>query len=154
MTVEISDEQDDPLESVLLTDLAELVMKSEGLDAAALVSINLVATSEIARLNQHHLGRTGPTDVLAFPIEDLVAGEVPFQGADQPPLLVGDVVICPAVVRAQAAAAAVPFDDEMALMVVHGILHLLGYDHEVAADAESMEQRERELLSAAGRTRP
>ena len=154
MTVELSDDQDDPLGSDWLTSLGEIVLKGEGLDGGAVVLINLVGPDEIAALNERHLGRTGPTDVLAFPIEDLVPGEVPATTVGGPPLLVGDVVICPEVVRRQAAESAVAFDDEMALMVVHGILHLLGYDHEVAADAERMERRERELLGAAGRSRP
>jgi probable rRNA maturation factor len=154
MGVEISDEQDDPLESAWLASLAHAVMEGEGLNADALISISLVDAVEISHLNEVHLGRTGSTDVLAFPIEDLVAGVVPERVAEHPPLLVGDVVICPSVVREHAAAAEVPFDDEMALMVVHGILHLLGYDHEVADDAERMEQRERDLLSAVGRIRP
>ncbi len=68
--------------------------------------------------------------------------------------MLGDVVVCPPVVRRNAAAADVPFGDEMALMVVHGILHLLGYDHEDDGDAEKMEQRERDLLALVGRTRP
>ena len=154
MTVEFSDDKDDPLGSDWLTSLGEIVLKGEGLDYGAVVSINLVGPDAIAALNERHLGRAGPTDVLAFPIEDFVPGEVPATTAGGPPLLVGDVVICPVVVRRQAAESAVAFDDEMALMVVHGILHLLGYDHEVAADAERMEQRERELLGAAGRSRP
>ncbi len=63
-------------------------------------------------------------------------------------------MICPEVVRSRAEAAAVPFDDEMALMVVHGLLHLLGYDHVDDADAALMEGRERSYLAAVGRTRP
>ena len=153
MPVELTDEQEDPLEPEPLLALAEAVVREEGLDGEALISISLVDEAEISRLNEDHLARSGPTDVLAFPIEDLVAGVVPEQGGDRPPLLVGDVVICPAVVRRQAAEADVPFDDEMALIVVHGILHLLGYDHAVEGDAEKMERRERELLTSSGWTR-
>ena len=106
------------------------------------------------RLNKSHLDRSGPTDVLAFPIESLAPGMVPEAVAAGPPLMLGDVVVCPEVVRSQAAASAVAFEDEMALMVVHGVLHLLGYDHEADADADLMEQRERDLLALAGRERP
>jgi probable rRNA maturation factor len=106
----------------------------------------------MAELNAAYMGEEGPTDVLSFPIEDFSAGAVGEPGG--PPLLLGDVIICPSVVRSNAAAAAVAFEDEMALMVVHGILHLLGRDHVVDADAELMEQREREILAMVGRKRP
>jgi probable rRNA maturation factor len=62
-------------------------------------------------------------------------------------LLLGDVVICPAVAARNAVDHGVTFDDEIALLVVHGILHLLGMDHEIDAEAERMEQRERQLLA-------
>ena len=73
---------------------------------------------------------------------------------DGPPLNLGDVIICPTVVASNAASAEVEFDDELALMVVHGLLHLLGYDHHEDEEAERMEARERTLLSAVGRIRP
>ena len=78
----------------------------------------------------------------------------PRPSPDGPPLNLGDVIICPQVVASNAAAADVDFGDELALMVVHGILHLLGYDHHVDEEAEHMEERERTLLAAMGRTRP
>ncbi len=59
----------------------------------------------------------------------------------------GDVYICPAYVKRQAEREGVAYETEMALMVVHGILHLLGYDHELDAEAEAMESRERDLLA-------
>jgi probable rRNA maturation factor len=67
--------------------------------------------------------------------------------------MLGDVVIAPGYVRRQAGQIGVTFEDEMALMVTHGILHLLGYDHEADEDAERMEERERQLLAKIGRTR-
>jgi probable rRNA maturation factor len=154
MQVEVRDEQDDPLEPEPLQALAATVMQAEGLPATAEVSLTLVGTAKMARLNEQHMGRPGPTDVLSFPIEALTPGEVPAQPDGAPPLLLGDILVCPAVVRDQAGAAGVAFDDEMALMVVHGLLHLLGYDHEVDAEAERMEARERDLLALEGRVRP
>lgn len=154
MAVEIADEQDDPLEPGSLRPLAELVLREERLPGETTVSILFVGTEEMARLNQEYLDRAGPTDVLSFPIEDLSPGSAPPATADGPPLALGDVVICPEVVRSRASAVGVAFEDEMALMVVHGLLHLLGYDHEVDADAELMERRERDLLGLAGRAIP
>ncbi len=150
MPVELSDEQDDPLESSQLLSLADMVLREERVDFGAMLSITFVGPEEMSDLNHRYLGKEGPTDVLSLPIEDLEPGKYRSRSKEGPPLLVGDVVICPTVVRAQADVAAVPFDDEMALMVVHGVLHLLGYDHEEETDAEQMEQRERELLALAG----
>lgn len=154
MPVELSDEQDDPLELDAMRRLANAVLHGERLPDNASVSLNFVSDATMAALNQAHMGRRGPTDVLSFPIEALSPGLVPEVDPEGPPLLLGDVVICPAQVRRQAAAAEVPFPDEMALMVVHGMLHLLGYDHEADDEAEVMEQRERELLALVGRVRP
>ena len=84
--------------------------------------------------------------MLAFPIEDEPApsGRSPDSGApgpgsepdEEPPVLLGDVVICPAVAARNAVAHGVADEDELALLVVHGLLHLLGMDHEVEAEAE------------------
>lgn len=154
MPVELSDEQDDPLELDAMRRLAEVVLRGEHLPDQTAVSLNFVSDDVMASLNEAHMGKPGPTDVLSFPIETLTPGRAPDATPDGPPLLIGDVVICPQQVRRQAVAAEVPFQDEMALMVVHGMLHLLGYDHETDDEAEVMEGRERELLALAGRVRP
>lgn len=154
MNVTLLDGQDDPLEPSPLTDLAESVMVAEGLPPDTELAIHLVDAARIAELNEAHLGKSGPTDVLSFPIESLTPGQIPAAADDGPPPTLGDVLICPAVVRQNAAQAGVALDDELALMVVHGVLHLLGYDHVDDEDAEQMEARERTLLAAAGRIRP
>ena len=61
--------------------------------------------------------------------------------------MLGDVVLCPAVARRNAAETAHPYEDELALLIVHGILHLLGMDHAEAQEASAMQRRERELLT-------
>jgi probable rRNA maturation factor len=154
MKVFLADEQDDPLEPEPLIALAESVLVAERLPNDTEVAITLVDRDEMTTLNGRYLHREGPTDVLALPIEDLVAGVAPPAVPDGPPLNLGDVIICPRVVAQNAAAAEVEFGDELALMVVHGILHLLGYDHHEEEEAEYMEARERSLLAAVGRTRP
>ena len=154
MNVTLLDEQDDPLGTSTLTRIAEAVMAAEGLPSGTEIAIHLVGEERIAELNETHLGKHGPTDVLSFPIEDLQPGQVPRTATDGPPPHIGDVLICPSVVRSNAQAGGVAFDDELALMVVHGVLHLLGYDHVDDADAEQMEGRERELLASVGRSRP
>lgn len=121
------------------------------------MSLMFVDESTIAELNERFLGASGPTDVLAFPMDDEPppGGRQPDQGgrgpgapADpgDPPALLGDVVVCPAVATRQAAEHAIPADDELALLVVHGVLHLLDYDHAEPEETATMQRREQELL--------
>lgn len=153
MDISLADEQDDPLPAEPLLQLAEVAMIAEALPASTQLAMTLVDAPRMAELNAEHMDKQGPTDVLSFPIEDFSNGVVDAD-PDGPPLMLGDVVICPAVVRANADASGVAFEDEMALMVVHGILHLLGLDHVIEAEAEAMELREREILALVGRERP
>lgn len=133
--------------------LAELVLAEEGYPIETELTVLLVSEDEMAAYNERFLERSGPTDVLAFPVEELMPGVVPDQDSNGPPLIIGDVIVAPGYVGRQAKENDVEFDDEMALMVAHGILHLLGYDHIDDADAEMMERREVELLSLVGVTR-
>lgn len=118
--------------------LAEAVLRAEMVTAGEL-NLMFVDPHEMARLNAEHMGEDGPTDVLSFPLD----------GADPHPVgarMVGDVVVCPAWARSRGHGAA--GDRELALLVVHGVLHLLGYDHADDSDAARMQARERELLAA------
>ncbi len=153
MIVVFGDEQDEPVIADEMVRLAEVVMIAEGLDAGTGVSITLVDEDTIALLNRKHMGKAGPTDVLSFPIEDAAPGVPPRRALDGPPVEIGDVVIAPSVVRSSAKRDAVGFEDELALMVVHGMLHLLGWDHVAEADAVAMERREEELLNLVGKVR-
>jgi probable rRNA maturation factor len=130
-----------------------MIMSEEGYPDDVEVTLLFVDEEEMASYNERFLSRDGPTDVLAFPVEELLPGVVPDHDPQGPPLMLGDVVIAPGYVRRQAEQHAVSFEDEMALMVTHGILHLLGYDHLDDEEAERMEGRERELLAKAGRRR-
>lgn len=159
MRILLSDDRDDPSLSAAVgaREVEELVtatLSAEGFPDSLEVSLTLLDSGPMADLNRTHMGKEGATDVLSFPLEALSPGEVPDSAAGGPPLHIGDIFICPAVVTSNAAAAGVAFRDEMALMVVHGLLHLLGYDHVVDSEAEQMEQRERDLLAAVGRVQP
>lgn len=116
--------------------LAVAVLAAEGADGE--LTLTFVDSAEIASLNEQYMGKTGPTDVLSFPMDD--------EPVDGVPTLLGDVVISPAVASAQFAEHAGTFDDEIALLVVHGILHVLGHDHAEAAEARTMRSREVEHL--------
>jgi probable rRNA maturation factor len=154
-----ADEQaDEPVDTLRWVRLAEAVLEAEGVRADAELSMLFVDETAMAELNLRFLGREGPTDVLAFPIDDDVyeGGRLPdslgpagpaddLEPSDLPTLL-GDIVVCPAVARRNAPNHAGTYEDEMALLVVHGILHLLGMDHADEEEATVMERREQELL--------
>jgi probable rRNA maturation factor len=159
LDVYAADEQSDhPVAVERWSDLARSVLHAEVVKHDIEVSLLFVDAPTIASLNERFLGKAGPTDVLAFPIEDDLerGGRSPDEGGTGPGsvepdvdqvILLGDVVICPVVAAGNAVDHGVSFDDEIALLVVHGILHLLGMDHQVEAEAERMEQREQQLLA-------
>ena len=122
--------------------LAADVLVAEHLDEPRIeLTVHFVDEQPIADLKRDHLDGDGsPTDVLAFPVDD------PAQVPGDQPVLLGDVVICPSVAGRQAAGGQRAYADEVALLLVHGILHLLGHDHAESDEESVMQQRERELL--------
>jgi probable rRNA maturation factor len=85
--------------------------------------------------------------VLAFPLDEPAPRDRDPKTNPDVPLILGDIVVCPEVAAHQAAEHAGTLDDELALLVVHGLLHLLGHDHVDAADRQLMQARERDLLA-------
>ena len=122
--------------------LMRRVLVEERVSAPWEAGLSFVDADEMAALNSAHRRVDRPTDVLAFGADD---GSAP-RGPDEP-RLVGDVVICPSVAAANAEASGRSVQEELALLVVHGALHLLGYDHAKDRDAERMEGREQEMLA-------
>ncbi len=150
MSVFLADEQVEALDLAGLRALASMVLAEEGYPESTELTLLFVTDDEMASYNERFLNRQGPTDVLAFPVEELNRGEVPDVDPAGPPLIVGDVIMAPTYVRRQAADLGVGFDNEMALMVTHGTLHLIGYDHQTDDEAAVMEVREAELLTKVG----
>lgn len=105
---------------------------------AASLTVRLVDAEEGGALNARWRGKQGPTNVLSFPVSGLEAVA---------PELLGDIVLCAPVLKAEAAAQAKTIAAHCAHLLVHGALHLLGYDHLHDKDAEQMEALERELLA-------
>ena len=162
-----ADEQTErPVDTRRWVRLAEEVLDAEGIKGDAELSLLFIDEQAMADLNKRFLGKDGPTDVLAFPIDDepIEGGRSPDSGGSRPmwmpaepddlPMLLGDVVICPAVAERNAPEHAGTYEDELALLVVHGILHLLGMDHLDDEEAEAMEQRERDLLARFHKRQP
>ncbi len=159
LEVFVADEQDaHAVDTERWARLATLVLDAEGVRGDAELSLLFVDEAHIADLNERFMGAEGPTDVLAFPLEDDLSGTGrwpdsgttgPIGNRDEPgdpPLLLGDIVVCPAVAARNAPTHAGTFDDEIALLVVHGILHILGMDHADPDEEAAMQAKERALL--------
>jgi probable rRNA maturation factor len=134
MTVEVQNESGLEVDVRRTQQLARFVMDRMRVHPLAELSVTAVDEDTIAALNAKWMDKEGPTDVLAFPMDELRPGlvnEEPEEG------VLGDLVLCPAVATAQARTAGHSATDELDLLTVHGILHLLGYDH-----AEPEEHRE------------
>ncbi len=155
----VADEQTLPIDVERWSLLVREVLVEEGIRGNAEMSLIFVDEASIAELNEQFLGKSTPTDVLAFPIDgelEMAAGsEGPSTGPSRSPLdlgdlplLLGDVVVCPAVAAEQAPTHAGTFDDELALLIVHGVLHILGHDHAEADETAVMRAREVALLEA------
>ena len=141
--------------------LAESVLFAEGIRGDAELSVRFVDEPTMTDLNVRFMEADGPTDVLAFPLEDDLVGigRWPDNGTTGPtdpssrgavvdmPLLLGDVVICPAVAARNAPEHAGTYDDELALLLVHGILHVLGMDHAEAEEEAAMFAKQDDLLA-------
>ena len=125
--------------------LATFVIGREGKPEGAEVSISFVTDDEIHELNREWRGIDRPTDVLSFECDNLDDG---FALDDAEVYELGDIVIAPDVAERQAPEYGLTFADEMSLLITHGLLHLCGYDHLEDDEAQVMEGRERELLSA------
>ena len=153
--VEVANRTRVPVGEVAVAALVDLVLAAEGA-AGAEVGVTFVGERRMRALNREHRARDAVTDVLAFPLEDeeeiavvreAQGGAREAAAPDGPPRLLGDVVICARQALRQARASGLPPAAELAVLLVHGTLHLLGYDHE--ADAGHMAVRQAELLETA-----
>jgi probable rRNA maturation factor len=111
------------------------------------IGVRVVGRAESRRLNARYRGKDHATNVLSFP-----ASALPMSGAEPQPL--GDLVICPQVLRNEAREQQKSLRAHWAHLVVHGALHLIGYDHERSTDARRMERREVTVLRRLGFTNP
>lgn len=152
------EQQDHTIDLDYFTRLLAFALAAEGVEPPAEVNLLFVDQDAIAALNESHMGKSGPTDVLSFPIDDepIVVGQDVLEAisnedsdAESPRLelrLVGDIVIAPSIAAQNARDHEVTLEEELRLLVVHGALHLLGWDHLLDEDAQAMEAREQMLL--------
>ena len=147
MSVDIANESGVPVDTDELLDVAETVLGAMGVNPLAELSVVLTDSTTMADLHERWMKESGPTDVMAFPQDELEAVRRPGRSAAAPTLL-GDVVLCPEVAIRQAATAGHTMHDELALLLTHGILHLLGYDHATLDEETEMFDLQKELLAA------
>jgi probable rRNA maturation factor len=139
MDVFLANEQHLILDEVGLASLARHTLTEEDVDEGAELSLLFVEADHIRKLNKRFAGDDYATDVLAFPM---------MEDDEEGSLLLGDVVICPEIAEKNAAELGHGLQDELGALVVHGTLHLLGYDHQREDDKTKMNTRAGEILSS------
>ena len=127
MSIEIDNRSGAICAEVELLDLASFALKELLVDKRAELEISLVDEAEMTRLHEEWMDEAGPTDVLSFPMDELRPNELSEN--DEVPVVLGDVVISPDVARKQGDTAGHGMEQELRILLVHGILHLLGFDH-------------------------
>jgi len=137
-----SHREPEPLNFEAFERLAVFALKLEAAPELSELSIALVDDEEMAHLNEQYRGIAEPTDVLSFGCDD------PCVAVGDEPIMLGDVIIAPSVAERQAAELGTTVEAELNLLLVHGILHLLGYDHVADEDAVAMQAREAVVLDA------
>jgi probable rRNA maturation factor len=147
MSIDVANESGVPVDEHRLVSLARFVLDRMRIHPLAELSLLLVESEAMEQLHVQWMDEPGPTDVLAFPMDDLRPGRGDEDVEPQQGLL-GDVVLCPEVARAQAREAGHSMEDELYLLCTHGILHLLGYDHDEPAAEREMFGLQTELLEA------
>ncbi len=136
------------LEQLPLKELTQFVLAREDKPFNTEVSISFVSDEAIAELNERYRHKDGPTDVLSFECDGVDDDLSAMTLAEEPVFELGDVIIAPDVASRQMREFGTTFEEEISLLLVHGLLHLFGYDHIDDDEAEVMEKREAEILDA------
>jgi probable rRNA maturation factor len=151
MTVDINNESGLEADSPGLVRLATFTLDQLRIHPQAELSVLLVDEDTMSAYHEKYMGEPGPTDVLSFPMDELR----PPEDEDEPPVgLLGDIVLCPAVTDRQAREHGRSASAEAEYLLVHGILHLLGYDHADDAERTEMFGLKDKILAAWAGQRP
>ena len=143
MTIEINNESTIEIDETRVLRLVEYILGAMHVSPDAELAIVLVDEGAMEALHVQWMDEPGPTDVLSFPMDELRPGT---DDAPTPPVLLGDIVLCPQVAETQALAAGHSPLDELLLLTTHGLLHLLGFDHAEPEEEREMFGLQRELL--------
>jgi probable rRNA maturation factor len=159
VSVDIANESGADVDEAALAAMARYLLGELRIHPLAELSVLLVDEKVMTDLHERWMGEPGPTDVLAFPMDELRPPGFPHyggsraggSGADAPdpsPALLGDVVLCPKVAAEQAREARLSMAEELELLCTHGLLHLLGYDHADAEERATMFGLQDQLLAS------
>lgn len=151
LLIDIKDNTDELSEEyfTLTENLLQFAAKQEKISEEAEVSVTFVTNEEIQQINKEYRGIDRPTDVISFALEEQGEEEIEIKGIDMPRIL-GDIIISVEKVKEQAEEYGHSFERELGFLLVHGFLHLLGYDHMNEADEKRMFSRQEEILAGYG----
>lgn len=145
MSIEVSNESGLDVSEEELISVARFVIRKMDVNPAAELSMVLLDENSMADLHMRWMDLPGPTDVMSFPMDELEPGGRP-DSPEPGPSMLGDIVLCPEFAAKQAETAGHSLGHEMALLTVHGVLHLLGYDHAEPEEEKEMFALQRQLL--------
>jgi probable rRNA maturation factor len=145
MSIEVSNESGMDISETDLVSVARFTIARMDVHPAAELSMVLVDSAAMADLHMRWMDLPGPTDVMSFPMDELEPGGRP-DSPDPGPSMLGDIVLCPSFAAEQAEKAGHPLSHELALLTVHGVLHLLGYDHAEPDEEKEMFALQNSLL--------
>ena len=153
MSIDVLNETDYALDEMELVACARYVMEQMRVHPQADLCLRLVDEAAMEVLHVQWMDLPGPTDVMSFPMDELRPGR---EGEEPEEGILGDLMLCPSVAQRQATTAGHSTDAELELLTVHGILHLLGYDHAEPDEEREMFELQRQLLLTflATRNRP
>lgn len=148
MSIEVLNESGyDGVNEEMLIDVASFALSAMDVHPDTEVTITLVDTNTMSDLHVRWMDLPGPTDVMSFPMDELTPGSGRPDAADLGPAMLGDIILCPEFDDKQARAAGHSLGHELALLTVHGTLHLLGYDHATPQDEREMFALQNEVLA-------
>jgi probable rRNA maturation factor len=149
VSIEVANESGVAVDEAALSRLSTFVLGQMGVSPLAELSLLLVDVPAMEALHVKWMNEPGPTDVLAFPMDEIDISRGPQDDEQEAgPALLGDVVLCPEVAEKQAIEAGHPTEAELHMLATHGVLHLLGYDHAEPDEAQEMFSLQAQLLAA------
>jgi probable rRNA maturation factor len=155
MAIDINNESGTDVDEEALLDVARFALDRMRIHPLSELSIIVVDEEAMAALHVQWMDEPGPTDVMSFPMDELRPGK---EDEEPPQGLLGDIVLCPEVAANQGAANGHSMDAELQLLTVHGVLHVLGYDHEDPEEEREMFGLQKRILddwrAARGKTGP
>ncbi|TYS59229.1 rRNA maturation RNase YbeY [Sutcliffiella horikoshii] len=147
-TTKLTDEQWEDIKNLLI-----FAVEKESVKAGAELSVTFVDNDRIQEINREYRDKDRPTDVISFAMEELGEGEIEIHYEEEAPRMLGDIIISIPKAEEQAEEYGHSVKRELGFLALHGLLHLLGYDHENETDEKIMFDKQKEILDAYGLTR-